>query len=101
MPDPAHRAGPVPGAGGGDGIPADPPEARGGEQDPYDALCAYTLQRGDAEFIHQHVVDAHAAQRADESTRPMTLAFALLGLYLGSSVAPALVSRLSSETRST
>ena len=48
----------------------------------YDELCAYTLSRGDAEFIHQNVVDAHTAQRADESTRPMAVAFALVGLYL-------------------
>jgi hypothetical protein len=56
--------------------------AAGGEHEAYDALCAYTLQRGDAEFIHQHVADAHTAQRAGEGTRPMALAFALLGLYL-------------------
>jgi hypothetical protein len=35
------------------------------EEDAYHELCAYTLQRGDAAFIHQHVVDAFAAQRAD------------------------------------
>lgn len=50
--------------------------------DAFDELCAYTLTRGDAEFIHQHVVDAFAAQRADEHTKPITLAFALAGLCL-------------------
>jgi len=51
-------------------------------QDAYDALCAYTLARGDAEFIHQHVVDAFTAQHATDSTKPIGLTFALVGLYL-------------------
>ena len=50
--------------------------------DAYNALCAYTLGRGDSTFIHQHVVDAFAAQRADERTKPIALTFALVGLYL-------------------
>lgn len=45
-------------------------------------LWAYTLGRGDAEFVHQHAVDARAAQRADAETTAMQLAFALVGLYL-------------------
>jgi hypothetical protein len=52
------------------------------EQDAYESLCAYTLARGDAEFVHQHVVDAYAAQRANEKTKPITLTFALVGLCL-------------------
>jgi len=52
------------------------------QHEAYDALCAYTLTRGDAAFIHQHVVDAFAAQSADEATKPITLTFALVGLYL-------------------
>jgi hypothetical protein len=52
------------------------------EQDAYNALCGYTLGRGDAEFIHQHVVDAFAAQHADEQSRPIGVVFALVGLYL-------------------
>jgi uncharacterized protein DUF5946 len=52
------------------------------EQDAYNMLCAYTLNRRDAKFIHQHVVDAFLAQHADERTKPMGLTFALLGLYL-------------------
>jgi hypothetical protein len=52
------------------------------EQEAYDALCLYTLGRGDAGFIHQHVVDAFAAQSADERTPPIALTFALVGLYL-------------------
>jgi hypothetical protein len=50
--------------------------------DAYDELQAYTLARGDSTFIHQHVVDAGAAQRADERTKPIGLTFALVGLYL-------------------
>jgi hypothetical protein len=51
-------------------------------QDAYDALCCYTLEHGDLSFIHQHVVDAFAAQRADERTKPIAVTFALVGLYL-------------------
>jgi len=48
----------------------------------YDELSAYTLSHQSPEFIHQHVVDAYAAQRADSSTKPIALAFALIGLCL-------------------
>lgn len=48
----------------------------------FDELCGYTLSLHDPRFIHQHVVDAFAAQTADESTKPMKLTFALAGLYL-------------------
>jgi hypothetical protein len=52
------------------------------ERDAYHALSAYTLTHGDRAFIHQHVVDAFAAQHADANTKPITLTFALVGLYL-------------------
>ena len=52
------------------------------EQDAFDELCCYTIARGDASFIHQHAVDAFAAQRAHEQTKPIKLTFALVGLYL-------------------
>ena len=52
------------------------------QREAYDELCAYTLTRGDRGFIHQHVVDAFAAQSADAATKPIKLTFALLGLYL-------------------
>jgi hypothetical protein len=52
------------------------------ERDAYDELASYTLTRGDRAFIHQHVVDAFAAQHATTSTKPIALAFALIGLYL-------------------
>ena len=42
----------------------------------------YSLEHGRAEFLHQHVVDAWAAQHADETTKPIGLTFALVGLYL-------------------
>ena len=48
----------------------------------YHELCGYTLTHADPAFIHQYVVDAFAAQHADQSTKPITLAFALVGLYL-------------------
>jgi hypothetical protein len=52
------------------------------EREAYDELCGYTLGRGDPEFIHQLVVDAYRAQHASEQTKPIGLAFALIGLYL-------------------
>jgi hypothetical protein len=48
----------------------------------YDELQAYTLAHGGPAFIHQHVVDAWAAQHADEQTKPIALTFALVGLHL-------------------
>jgi hypothetical protein len=52
------------------------------EQELYNALACYTLSLADPEFIHQHIVDAFGAQRADEKTKPIGVAFALAGLYL-------------------
>jgi hypothetical protein len=36
----------------------------------------------DGRFIHQHAVDAYEAQHAGERTRPITVIFGLIGLYL-------------------
>ena len=52
------------------------------ERDAYDELCAYTLTHGGAAFIHQHVVDAFAAQHATPASKPIGVTFALVGLYL-------------------
>ena len=48
----------------------------------YDELASYTLTHGDPAFIHQHVVDAFAAQHATEDSKTIGVAFALIGLYL-------------------
>lgn len=48
----------------------------------YHELCAYSLTHSDPAFLHQHVVDAFAAQRASERTKTITVRFALVGLYL-------------------
>lgn len=48
----------------------------------YHEVCAYTLTHGDAAFVHQHVVDAWAAQHASSTSKPIGVFFALLGLYL-------------------
>jgi uncharacterized protein DUF5946 len=53
-----------------------------GEREAYDELCAYTLTHGDPRFIHQHVVDAFAAQHATPKSKPIGVTFALAGLYL-------------------
>jgi Family of unknown function (DUF5946) len=52
------------------------------ERERYHELTAYTLSHPDPSFIHQYAVDAFAAQTADNNTKPITLAFALVGLYL-------------------
>lgn len=52
------------------------------EEQAYHEVSAYTLTHGDPEFIHQHVVDAWAAQKANAQTRPIAVFFALVGLYL-------------------
>lgn len=46
------------------------------------ALTAWTLGLREGGFIHQHVVDAWAAQHAEENSKPISVAFALIGLYL-------------------
>ena len=52
------------------------------EQEIFYELSCYTQTHPDPSFIHQHAVDAFAAQFANEKTKPITLAFALIGLYL-------------------
>ena len=52
------------------------------EKEAYDELQAYTLELRDAAFIHQHVVDAWMLQHADETTKSIGVAFALVGMYL-------------------
>jgi len=46
-----------------------------------DELLAYTLTRGDSEFIHQHAVDALAASDI-EGSKAIQVFFGLAGLYL-------------------
>lgn len=53
------------------------------ELDAYHELCGYTLTHPDPlTFVHQHVVDAFAAQHADGRSKPIGVTFALVGLYL-------------------
>jgi hypothetical protein len=52
------------------------------EQALYDELSYYTLAHPSPAFIHQHIVDAFAAQTADKETKPIKITFALVGLYL-------------------
>jgi Family of unknown function (DUF5946) len=58
------------------------PQAAAAEQAAYDELQCYTLAHGDPAFIHQYVVDTWTLQHADERTKPIAVAFALIGLYL-------------------
>ena len=59
-------------------------------EEAFHELSFYTLSHptaghptgGKGTFIHQHVVDAQAAQMATEKTKPIQLVFALVGLYL-------------------
>jgi uncharacterized protein DUF5946 len=50
--------------------------------DAYETLYADMIQHGDAAFTLQYVVDAHAAQTATPHAKPISVAFALVGLYL-------------------
>ena len=50
--------------------------------DLYNELAFYTLAHPDPAFIHQLVVDAYAAQNANEATKPIAIVFSLIGLYL-------------------
>ncbi|HEY2471083.1 MAG TPA: DUF5946 family protein [Terracidiphilus sp.] len=52
------------------------------QDDLYNELACYTLAHPDPAFIHQLVVDAYAAQHADDSTKPIAMTFSLIGLYL-------------------
>ena len=52
------------------------------DEDLYNEMAYYTLAHPSPSFLHQHVVDAFAAQHADETTKPIAIAFALIGLYL-------------------
>ena len=45
-------------------------------------LSYYTTTHLDPSFIHQNAVDAFTAVNADENTKPIALAFSLIGLYL-------------------
>jgi hypothetical protein len=48
----------------------------------YHQLSARTLSDRDPTFPHQLAVDAYAAQHAGPESKPITTAFALIGLYL-------------------
>ncbi len=50
--------------------------------DQYNQLAFYTLSHKGPNFIHQHVVDAFAIQNANENTKPITIIYALVGIYL-------------------
>ena len=52
------------------------------EQELFDELSFYTLAQSDAAFIHENSADAWRAQQADETTKPMAVIFAVMGLYL-------------------
>ena len=52
------------------------------DQDAYSELACYTLTHPDPAFIHQYIVDAYVAQHANERSKPISVAFALAGLYL-------------------
>lgn len=62
--------------------PAEHYNATGECLDAYYDLTCRTLVLRDAGFIHQHAVDAYAAQHTGPQMRPITTAFALIGLYL-------------------
>ena len=52
------------------------------EQDLFDELSFYTLAHRDPAFIHENSADAFRAQHVSETTKPMAVIFAVMGLYL-------------------
>ena len=48
----------------------------------YWELIAFTVSLQDKDFIHQLAVDAYAAQHSGPNVKPISTAFALVGLYL-------------------
>lgn len=48
----------------------------------YWKLSAFTVSLRDSDFIHQLTVDTYAAQHSGPHMKPITMAFALIGLYL-------------------
>ncbi|HPR01074.1 MAG TPA: DUF5946 family protein [Saprospiraceae bacterium] len=52
-------------------------------QEAFHTLSYYTLSHPDkGYFIHQHIVDAYQAQIATEFSKPISILYALVGLYL-------------------
>lgn len=51
-------------------------------QEQYNELSFYTLAHQDISFIHQHIVEAQVAQTATSDTKPKSIIFSLVGLYL-------------------
>lgn len=48
----------------------------------YGELSAYNFERAELSFLAQLAVDAYGAQHVGGSSRPITAAFSLLGMYL-------------------
>jgi len=48
----------------------------------HEGLTYYVIDTGNVGFRLQHVVDGAAAETATAATKPITIVFALLGLYL-------------------
>jgi Family of unknown function (DUF5946) len=48
----------------------------------FDELCFWTLSQADERFMHQHAVDAYAAQHVSPNSPAIFAAFALVGLCL-------------------
>ena len=74
-----------PGAAATPSAPPDPgrsPNRSDADVTAYAELAAYTLTRGDAAFLHQHVVDAYAVQTASPADDAIRTVQALVGLYL-------------------
>ena len=58
------------------------PPATPSDQELFHELSFYTLELHDPEFIHQHIVDAYAVQHAGPGSKPISVVFGLIGLYL-------------------
>ncbi len=52
------------------------------DKEVYDQLSLYTLKNRDPQFIHQYIVDTYPAQHFQNYSKPITVYFSLVGLYL-------------------
>ena len=59
-----------------------PSEQQSSDQALFDELSFYTLAHPDPAFHHENSADAWRAQHVDQTTRPIAVVFAVIGLYL-------------------
>jgi hypothetical protein len=59
-----------------------PSDQQSSDQALFDELSFYTLAHPDPAFLHENSADAWRAQHVDQTTKPIAVVFAVIGLYL-------------------